>query len=124
MVKALEALAVSIASAMGGTVEFSWEENGYPVTINHASEIALTEKVAKQVAGDQSVTSSAPPLMAAEDFAFMLEEKPGTYIFAGNGESAGLHSAQYLFNDDGIPFGVSYFVGLVEEALKPESPAG
>jgi metal-dependent amidase/aminoacylase/carboxypeptidase family protein len=59
-----------------------------------------------------------PPVMGAEDFSFMLESRPGAFIYVGNGDSAGLHHPQYNFNDEVIPVGTSYWVKLVETALR------
>ncbi|HWL73974.1 MAG TPA: M20/M25/M40 family metallo-hydrolase, partial [Burkholderiaceae bacterium] len=73
--------------------------------------------VAGQVVGDNKVDTAVPPVMGAEDFSFMLESRPGAFIFVGNGDSAGLHHPAYNFNDDVIPIGTSYWVKLVENAL-------
>ncbi len=62
-------------------------------------------------------TERRPPVMGAEDFSFMLNARPGAFIFVGNGDSAGLHHPSYNFNDAAIPFGTSYWVKLVETAL-------
>jgi metal-dependent amidase/aminoacylase/carboxypeptidase family protein len=73
--------------------------------------------VAAQVAGREHVNEQIPPGMAAEDFSFMLEARPGAFIFTGNGDTAGVHHPAYDFNDKAIPFGTSYWVKLVETAL-------
>jgi len=74
--------------------------------------------VAQEVAGVDGVNRDIPPMMGAEDFAYMLEAKPGAFIWIGNGEdSAGLHHPKYNFNDEAIPFGTSYWVRLVERSL-------
>ena len=67
--------------------------------------------------GNERVDDNAAPVMGAEDFSFMLEARPGAFIFVGNGDSAGLHHPAYDFNDEVIPFGVSYWVKLVETAM-------
>jgi amidohydrolase len=90
---------------------------GYPVLVNHARETSFAADVAREVAGEAKVHDDYPPMMGAEDFAYMLEERPGAYIFVGNGDSAGLHHPAYNFNDDAIPFGTSYWVRLTETAL-------
>jgi amidohydrolase len=90
---------------------------GYPVLVNHARETSFAAEVAREVAGDAKVMVDVPPVMGAEDFAYMLEERPGAFIFVGNGDSAGLHHPAYNFNDDAIPFGTSYWVRLTETAL-------
>ena len=73
-------------------------------------------QVAKEIAGDNNVHET-PPMMGAEDFSYMLEARPGAFIFCGNGDTAGLHHPAYNFNDEAIPFGTSYWVKLVENTL-------
>jgi hippurate hydrolase len=90
---------------------------GYPVLRNHEQQTAFAADVAGQVVGETKVDTAFPPVMGAEDFSFMLEERPGAFIFVGNGNSAGLHHPAYNFNDDVIPIGTSYWVKLVETAL-------
>lgn len=109
-------VAEGVAAAYGATATVSFKE-GYPVTSNHPDQVAFAAEVASEVAGAAEVDAAAPPLMAAEDFAYMLEEKPGAYIFIGNGPSAGLHHPQYDFADAAIPYGATYWVRLVERAL-------
>jgi len=87
------------------------------VTVNHERQTSFAAEVASQVVGKDRVDTAAPPVMGAEDFSFMLEARPGAFIFIGNGDSAGLHHPAYNFNDDVIPFGTSYWVKLVETAL-------
>jgi amidohydrolase len=89
----------------------------YPVTINHAGQTSFAAQVAGEVAGRDRVDTDVAPVMGAEDFSFMLQARPGAFIFVGNGESAGLHHPGYDFNDEAIPFGTSYWVRLVETAL-------
>ncbi len=89
----------------------------YPVTRNHERQTAFAASVASEVAGGERVDVAAPPVMGAEDFSFMLEARPGAFIFIGNGDSAGLHHPAYNFNDEVIPVGTSYWVRLVETAL-------
>jgi amidohydrolase len=90
--------------------------NGYPVVVNHERETAFAASVAGEIAGKDKV-NDCPPRMAAEDFSFMLNERPGAFIFVGNGDSAGLHHPAYDFNDEVIPLGTSYWVRLAETAL-------
>ena len=90
---------------------------GYPVLMNHPAETDIAVRVAGEVAGDGNVFLGAPPMMGAEDFAYMLEKKPGSFIFVGNGDSAGLHNPAYNFNDEAIVFGTSYWIKLVETQL-------
>jgi amidohydrolase len=89
----------------------------YPVTRNHERETAFAAAVAGDVVGKNRVDLDVPPVMGAEDFSFMLEARPGAFIFVGNGDSAGLHHPAYDFNDDVIPVGTSYWVKLVETGL-------
>ncbi len=91
-------------------------ERGYPVVVNHAAQTDAAIRVAKQVAGDGNV-QEMPPLMGGEDFAYMLEQRPGAFIFCGNGDSAGLHHPAYDFNDAAIVYGTSYWIKLVENTL-------
>jgi hippurate hydrolase len=90
---------------------------GYPVLSNHERETAFAAAVAGQVAGSDRVDADMAPVMGGEDFSYMLETRPGAFIFVGNGDSAGLHHPSYNFNDDTIPFGASYWVRLVETAM-------
>jgi amidohydrolase len=89
----------------------------YPVTRNHERQTAFAASVAAEIAGSTRVDANAPPMMGAEDFSFMLQARPGAFIFVGNGPTAGLHHPAYNFNDEAIPVGASYWVRLVEKAL-------
>ena len=81
---------------------------GYPVTVNHPEQTDFIAKVAAEVgAGERAVDTTIVPLMGAEDFSYMLESRPGAYIFMGNGDTAGVHHPAYNFNDEAIPYGVS-----------------
>ena len=90
---------------------------GYPVLKNHAVQADFAASVAAQIAGADKVDTSLAPVMGAEDFSFMLNARPGAFIFVGNGDSAGLHHPAYNFNDEVIPIGTSYWAKLVETAL-------
>jgi amidohydrolase len=90
---------------------------GYPVLRNHERQTAFAASVAGGVVGSDRVDQAAAPVMGAEDFSYMLESRPGAFIFVGNGNSAGLHHPAYDFNDEVIPVGTSYWVKLVESAL-------
>jgi hippurate hydrolase len=90
---------------------------GYPVTVNSPAQTRFAAEVARDVVGADRVDEDAPPSMGGEDFSFMLEARPGAYIFLGNGDSAELHTEGYDFNDGVIPVGTSYWVRLVERAL-------
>jgi hippurate hydrolase len=89
----------------------------YPVTRNHERQTAFAASVAADVVGTENVEPNTPPVMGGEDFSFMLEARPGAFIFMGNGDSAGLHHPAYDFNDAAIPVGVSYFAHLIETAM-------
>jgi hippurate hydrolase len=106
-----------VAALHGASVRLTYTR-GYPVTRNHADQTAFASQVASEIAGADRVNSELPPMMGAEDFSYMLNARPGAFIFVGNGEnSAGLHHPAYDFNDDIIPLGSSYWVRLVEKAL-------
>jgi amidohydrolase len=111
--------AAGIAAATGTTIDVI-HERSYPVVVNHPAQTQIAAAVAREVAGEPAVTTDMAPLMGAEDFAYMLEARPGAFIFIGNGDSAGLHHPRYDFNDDAIPFGTSYWVRLVETTLGAE----
>jgi hippurate hydrolase len=89
---------------------------GYPVVVNHAEQTGIALRAAREVAGEPNV-HEMPPMMGGEDFAYMLEQRPGAFIFIGNGDSAGLHHPAYNFNDEAIVYGTSFFVKVVENTL-------
>jgi hippurate hydrolase len=105
-----------IALQSGARIVLSYDR-GYPVVVNHAAETELAARVAGEIAGAAQVNTDLVPIMGAEDFAYMLEARPGAFIFCGNGDSAGLHHPAYNFNDDAIVFGSSYWAKLVETTL-------
>lgn len=105
-----------VAALTGAKIALDFNR-GYPVLINHAAQTDIAVRVASEVAGDGNVNAAVPPMMGAEDFAYMLEAKPGAFIFVGNGNSAGLHNPAYNFNDDAIVYGTSYWIRLVETQL-------
>lgn len=109
-------IAEGVAAAFGARAEVAWKP-GYPVTINAAEPTAAALAVAASVVGAASVFADHPPLMVAEDFAYFLEALPGAFVFAGNGDTAGLHTATYDFDDRAIPAGVSYWLKLAETRL-------
>ena len=104
------------AAAFGAKAKLTYRR-GYPVLVNHERQSDFAASVASEIVGSAQVDSTLPPMMGAEDFAFMLNARPGAFIWVGNGESAGLHHPKYNFNDDVIPLGTSYWVKLVETAL-------
>ncbi len=106
----------NIAKGMGcvGKIDY---QRGYPVTFNHAEQTDFAVKVARAVAGDDKVDADTPPLMGAEDFSYMLNQRPGCYIFVGNGDTAACHHPAYNFDDNAILAGTSYWAKLVETAM-------
>jgi hippurate hydrolase len=113
--KRVREVVAGVAQITGAKIELHYER-GYPVTSNHAAQTDFATQVAKEVAGDANVHEMLP-LMGAEDFSYMLEQRPGAFIFCGNGDSAGLHHPAYNFNDEAIVFGTSYWIKLVENTL-------
>src|SRR6478609_2644858 len=113
--KRVREVVAGVAQITGAKIELNYER-GYPVTVNHASQTDLATRIAKEIAGADNVHET-PPMMGAEDFAYMLEARPGAFIFCGNGNSAGLHHPAYNFNDDAIVYGTSYWIKLVESTL-------
>lgn len=113
--KRIHEVAAGIAQSTGAKITVAYER-GYPVVVNHADQTEVAQRIARDIAGDANVVSM-PPLMGAEDFAYMLEARPGAFIFIGNGDSAGLHHPAYNFNDDAIVYGTSYWIKLVETQL-------
>jgi hippurate hydrolase len=112
----IKQMAEGIALANGAEAEVVYERY-CPVTFNHADETDHAIRVARDVAGEKNVDPDVDPSMAGEDFSFMLKERPGAFIFIGNGDSAGLHNPGYDFNDDAIAYGISYWVKLAEQRL-------
>lgn len=102
------------AAAYGVTAELTYDI-GYPATINDPDRTAFAAEVAREVS--DSVDVDRPPEMGAEDFAYMLQARPGAYLFVGNGDTAGLHHPAYDFDDETAPSGASFFARLVERAL-------
>ncbi|MBL0374906.1 amidohydrolase [Rhizobium sp. KVB221] len=112
----LRQIAEGIASAHGAEARVQIH-SGYPVTVNHATQTAAALDVASEIAGLANVDGEVRPTMGGEDFSYMLNARPGNFIFIGNGDTAGLHNPGYDFNDEIIPFGVSYWVRLAETRL-------
>jgi hippurate hydrolase len=112
----IHAICDGIAAAYGATIHVDYDAN-YPVTFNHADETVFAGDVAAAIAGDGQVQRAMQPVMGGEDFSYMLESRPGAFIFIGNGDSANLHHEAYDFNDEVIPHGMSYWVRLAETAL-------
>lgn len=112
----IHAICAGVGAAHGATVTVNYDAN-YPVTYNNPDETAFAADVAAGVAGEGNVMRAMPPVMGGEDFSYMLEARPGAFIFVGNGASANLHHPAYDFNDEVIPHGVTYWVKLAETAL-------
>jgi amidohydrolase len=112
----LHEVVTGTAQLYGATAKLTYKRD-YPVTRNHERQAAFAAAVAAQVVGQERVDDRFASVMGAEDFSFMLEARPGAFIFVGNGDSAGLHHPAYDFNDETIPIGTSYWVKLVETAL-------
>ncbi len=113
--KRVREVAAGMAQVTGAKIDLKCER-GYPVTVNHAAQTDHATRIAIEVAGEANVCET-PPLMGAEDFSYMLEARPGAFIFCGNGDSAGLHHPAYNFNDEAILYGTSYWIKLVENTL-------
>jgi amidohydrolase len=107
-------VAEDTASAFGARAEVTWTA-GYPVTVNDADAAAFATEVARAVS--PMVEGEVPPIMPSEDFSYMLEARPGAYLFLGNGDSAQCHHPNYNFNDEAIPYGCSFFAEIVERRL-------
>jgi len=109
----LTRIARAVAEAHGGTARVCHSRN-YPVMVNHDAETTHAAEAARRVAGD---CAEAPLIMGGEDFAYMLNARPGAYILVGNGDSAPVHHPEYDFNDEAIPAGCSWFAELVERRM-------
>ncbi|SDE16693.1 M20 aminoacylase family protein [Ruegeria marina] len=107
-------VATDIASAYGATATVNWTP-GYPVTVNSEAETRHAVDAARAVSGN--VDDDAPPIMPSEDFSYMLEQRPGAYIFLGNGDTAQCHHPAYVFDDEAIPLGCSWFAEIVERRM-------
>ncbi|MGQ3486578.1 M20 aminoacylase family protein [Roseovarius pacificus] len=109
----MQALCDSLPAGFGGRAVLEYERN-YPVMVNHDAQTEFAADVARSVSGQ---CADAPLVMGGEDFAFMLEERPGAYILVGNGDTAMVHSPDYNFNDAVIPAGCSWWAGIVEQRM-------
>ena len=112
-------VAEGIAASFGAEAAVEYRR-GYPVTVNHAEESKLAAEIAAKVVGAENVVADAPPTMGAEDFSFMLNERPGCYIWLGQGggpSKSMVHNPTYDFNDEVLPIGASWFAGLAETLL-------
>jgi len=110
-----------VAAAHDMTVEIKPSPTlPYPTTVNHPKETDIAVAALKAVAGAENVLDNIKPVMGSEDFAFMLKRVPGAYIFMGNGDTAPVHHPAYDFNDEAIPYGVSYWSELARRVLPAE----
>ncbi|MFT4183215.1 MAG: M20 aminoacylase family protein [Rhizobium sp.] len=109
-------IVAGIAASHDAEADIQFQRN-YPVTFNHADETEHALAAARDIAGANNVVADVDPMMGGEDFSYMLNARPGAFIFVGNGDTAGLHNAAYDFNDDAIAHGVSYWVRLAEQRL-------
>ncbi|MGV1769981.1 M20 aminoacylase family protein [Agrobacterium vitis] len=114
--KRVQEVASATAMAHGAIAEVHYHR-GYPVTFNHAEETDFAASVAAKISGENRVKTDMAPKMGAEDFSYMLESRPGAFIFLGVGDTANLHHPAYDFNDEAIPYGISYWVELAETGL-------
>jgi hippurate hydrolase len=114
--KRMHEVASGIAAAMGATATLTYMR-GYPPTVNHVRETAFAADVARAIVGADKVDDQHPPLMGAEDFSYMLEERPGAYIFVGNGDTPACHHPAYDFDDEAALYGTSFWARLVETAM-------
>ena len=111
--KRIKEIIEGICITFGGTADVNYIR-GYPVMVNHDAQTEFAADVARQVSGD---CQEAPLVMGGEDFAFMLEERPGAYILVGNGDTASVHHPEYNFTDDAIPAGCSWFAEIAEQRM-------
>ncbi len=102
--------------AFKGKIELIYNY-GYPATINYEKEAAFAIEVAEEISGKKNVDGNAKPDMGAEDFSFMLHERPGAFLNLGQGNGPGVHNTKFDFNDDLSPIGASFFVKLIEKSL-------
>jgi len=126
-------VAAGVAAGFGASVDFTFKRN-YPPLVNDVEKTAFAIEAMRAVVGPDNVNVDVEPTMGAEDFAFMLQAKPGCYVFIGNGEGehrlgghglgpCQLHNGSYDFNDQLLPIGASYWVRLVEMSLAAPSKA-
>ena len=114
--KRIVEVAEGTAKLFGATAKATYTR-GYPVTRNHARQAAFAASIAAQVSGKDMVNDNVTPVMGGEDFSYMLESRPGAFVFFGNGNTASVHHPAYDFNDDAIPAGVSFWARLAETAM-------
>lgn len=111
--KRIHEICNGIAATFGGSADITYDR-GYPVMVNSEAQTEFAAKVAGDVSG---TCEEAPLVMGGEDFAYMLEERPGAYILVGNGDTAMVHHPEYNFNDEAIPAGCSWWAEIVEQRM-------
>jgi hippurate hydrolase len=116
VIKRMEKIISGLAMSFEVNAKLNYQK-GYPPTINHEEKTNFAIEVAKEVCGSDKVLTSVGKEMGAEDFSYMLQKRPGAYLFMGIGEGAGLHNPNYDFNDAAAPVGASFFARLIEKAL-------
>ncbi|MEQ8863353.1 MAG: M20 aminoacylase family protein [Thalassobaculum sp.] len=112
----IERIVNGVCATFGATGKLEYLK-GYPATINDPAQAEVAAKVADALAGPDRVDRAPKPMMGAEDFSYMLNVRPGAYVWAGNGDTAGVHHPDYDFNDDLLPHGASFWARLVEDRL-------
>ncbi|MEZ0172405.1 M20 aminoacylase family protein [Microvirga sp. TS319] len=112
----IRAIIENTCAVFGAKAEIEYNR-GYPVTVNDAEKTGFVASVAKAIVGESAVQTNFPPEMGAEDFSYMLEKRPGAYIFVGNGDTAGVHHPAYDFNDAATPYGVSLWAKIIETGM-------
>ena len=112
----IRAIIDNVCAAFGATATIDYFR-GYPVTVNDVDKTSFITGVAKQIAGENGVDTAVAPMMGSEDFSFMLNTRPGAYIFVGNGDTAGLHHPAYNFDDEAAPYGVSLWAKIIESGM-------
>jgi hippurate hydrolase len=119
----VKGIATNVAQGLGAKAEVDYRR-GYPATVNSAREAEFAARVGRRLFGEKNVITDHAPTMGGEDFSYMLQERPGAYVFLGQGGMESgclLHNAAYDFNDEVIPLGAGYLAALVEEALPLKS---
>ena len=114
----MRAVVEGTSRAHGAEARLNYQRN-YPVTVNAGAQADFAARVAADVVGAPHVDADAPPVMGAEDFSFMLNARPGAFIFVGNGDTAGVHHPAYDFNDEATPYGVSLWAKIIETGMPP-----
>ncbi|MER9356306.1 amidohydrolase [Mesorhizobium sp. M0514] len=120
--KQIPAIATGVAQGFGAAIEFKYMRS-VPATFNYAEQTKLAVAAARDLVGDGSVNDAIRVEIGAEDFSYMLEQRPGAFIFLGNGPSAGFHHPKFDFNDDALPYGIGWWAKLVESILPCEPAA-